>query len=112
MTNLAGDSNSTYLQLWDDLSTIITPNIARDDNNVTALVMYNFMANQLVMNAQNFGEAEVSQEVMYQMIDMMEQSVSFDANDKHQKSLYDRLIVNLEQARLSVNVVKTMGNSE
>lgn len=112
VTNLAGDSNSTYLQLWDDLSTIITPNIAKDDNNVTALVMYNFMANQLVMNAQNFGEAEVSQEVMYQMIDMMEQSVSYDANDKHQKSLYDRLIVNLEQARLSVNVVKTMGNSE
>lgn len=106
VTNLAGDSNASYSQLWEDLSIIITSDIAKEDNNVTALVMYNFMANQLVMNAQNFMESGISKEVMYEVINMMESSISYDENDKYQIELYNKLTNNLEQAKMAVDIVK------
>lgn len=106
--NLTGDSKASYAQLWEDLSTIITPDIAKEDNNVTALVMYNFMANQLVVNAQNFLESGISKETMQGIIDLMEQSVSYDKDDKYQVELYNKLTNNLEQAKSAVNIIKSI----
>ena len=96
--NKEGDYEGSYAKLWEDLSAIITSGLAEEDNNVTALVMYNFMANQIVLYAENYKEAEVSKEDMFKQLEVIRESAAYDEKNQYEKELYDKLQNNLAQA--------------
>lgn len=97
--NREGDNEGSYGKMWEDLSAVITPNLAREDNNVTALVMYNFMLNQIVLHAQDYKKAKVSKEDMIGQIEMIQKSVIYDADSQYETELYNKLQDNLKQAQ-------------
>ncbi|MCM1159244.1 MAG: serine/threonine protein kinase [Bacteroidales bacterium] len=104
VTNKEGDAEGSYFQLWEDLSSVVTADIAKEDNNVTALVMYNFMANQLIVHAQDYMEAGVSQDAMADMLNMMDLCGRYDEKNDYQRELYDKLRNNLQQAKKAVEL--------
>ena len=88
--NKEGDYEGDYKTLWNDLSNIITANLAEKDNTVTALVMYNFMATQINQNAQHFIDAGVSKNDVSQNLAMIKQQMTYDPNNSYEKELYDK----------------------
>lgn len=102
--NKEGDYEGDYKTLWDDLSSIIKEDLAKEDNNVTALVMYNFMAIQINQNAQHFVDAGVEKNEMDQRLSMIKEQMSFDKNNSYEKELYDKLCNSLEHAENALEV--------
>lgn len=102
--NKEGDNEGSYGKLWQDLSAIMTPNLAQEDNNVTALVMYNFMLNQIILHVQDYKKAEVTQEDMMQQIKLIQESVIYDRNNQYETELYNKLQDNLNQAEKIVGI--------
>lgn len=99
-----GDYEGNYRMLWQDLSAITTPDLSEQDNNVTALVMYNFMANQLVLHARDYRDAEISKEDMEYQIEMIRRSVKYDRENLYETELYNKLYHNLNQAEKMVHI--------
>lgn len=102
--NKEGDNEGSYGNLWQDLSAIMTPDLAQEDNNVTALVMYNFMLNQIILHVQDYKKAEVTQEDMMQQIKLIQESVIYDRNNQYETELYNKLQDNLKQAEKMVGI--------
>ena len=100
--NKEGDCEGSYLKLWEDLQAVIEPDIAKEDNNVTALVMYNFMANQLALHAQNYMEDGVLQKDMNKMLDLIQGCVVKNKNNEYEKELYNKLQRNVEEAEKAI----------
>ena len=100
--NKEGDYEGDYKTLWNDLSNIITANLAEKDNTVTALVMYNFMATQINQNAQHFIDAGVSKNDVSQNLAMIKQQMTYDPNNSYEKELYDKLSNSLEHAEAAL----------
>ena len=98
------DNEGSYGNLWQDLSAIMTPDLAQEDNNVTALVMYNFMLNQIILHVQDYKKAEVTQEDMMQQIKLIQESVIYDRNNQYETELYNKLQDNLKQAEKMVGI--------
>lgn len=104
--NKEGDCEGSYLQLWEDLQAIIEPDIAKEDNNVTALVMYNFMANQLALHAQNYMKDGVPEKDMQKMVNLIKSSAVNNKDNEYEETLYDKLQRNLEQAKKAISLVE------
>lgn len=104
--NKEGDCEGSYLQLWEDLQAIIEPDIAKEDNNVTALVMYNFMANQLALHAQNYMKDGVPEKDMQKMVNLIKNSAINNKDNEYEEALYDKLQRNLEQAKKAISLVE------
>ena len=104
--NKEGDCEGSYLQLWEDLQAIIEPDIAKEDNNVTALVMYNFMANQLALHAQNYMKDGVPEKDMQKMVNLIKSSAVNNKDNEYEEALYDKLQRNLEQAKKAISLVE------
>ena len=102
--NKEGDYEGDYKTLWNDLSNIITANLAEKDNTVTALVMYNFMATQINQNAQHFIDAGVSKNDVSQNLVMIKQQMTYDPNNSYEKELYDKLSNSLEHAEAALEL--------
>lgn len=102
--NKEGDYEGDYKTLWNDLSNIITANLAEEDNTVTALVMYNFMATQINQNAQHFIDAGVSKNDVSQNLAMIKQQMTYDPNNSYEKELYDKLSNSLEHAEAALEL--------
>ncbi len=102
--NKEGDYEGDYATLWKDLSQVVTKDLAKEDNNVTALVMYNFMASQIQQNAQHFSDAGVSRQEMERMLNMMEESIQYDSGNGYEEDLYNKLVSNLEHAKKSLSI--------
>lgn len=102
--NKEGDYEGDYATLWQDLSQVVTKDLAKEDNNVTALVMYNFMASQIQQNAQHFSDAGVSRQEMERMLNMMDESAQYDSSNSYEEELYNKLITNLEHAKKSASI--------
>lgn len=102
--NKEGDYEGDYATLWQDLSQVVTKDLAKEDNNVTALVMYNFMASQIQQNAQHFSDAGVSRQEMERMLNMMDESAQYDSSNSYEEELYNKLITNLEHAKKSSSI--------
>lgn len=102
--NKEGDYEGDYKTLWNDLSNIITANLAEKDNTVTALVMYNFMATQINQNAQHFIDAGVSKNDVSQNLAMIKQQMTYDPNNSYEKELYDKLSNSLEHAEATLEL--------
>ena len=96
--NKEGDNEASYAKMWEDLSAIMTPDLAKEDNNVTALVMYNFMLNQLILHVQDYKKAKISKEDMIQQIKLIQGYVLYDTDSQYETELYNKLQDNLKQA--------------
>ncbi len=110
VVNKEGDYEGDYATLWKDLSQVVTKDLAKEDNNVTALVMYNFMASQIQQNAQHFSDAGISRQEMERMLNMMDENMRFDDTNEYEQELYDKLVSNLEHAKKSLSI--TTGGEE
>lgn len=108
--NKEGDNKADYSQLWEDLSVVITENIATEDNNVTALVMYNFLANQIVKRAEDFKNAGVSSSDIMAKLDMMGNVQKPVDGNEYETDLYDRLVSNLILAQKDVEIAYNLGS--
>ena len=93
-----------YVQLWNDLSSTVTGNIAAEDNNVTALVMYNFFANQIVRRAEDFKNAGINAADIVSKIEILEKSAEADADNAYEVELYNSLMNNLRHARKGIEI--------
>ncbi|MDE5778020.1 MAG: serine/threonine protein kinase [Lachnospiraceae bacterium] len=102
--NKEGDSKVDYVQLWNDLSSTVTGNIAAEDNNVTALVMYNFFANQIVRRAEDFKNAGINAADIVSKIEILEKSAEADADNAYEVELYNSLMNNLRHARKGIEI--------
>lgn len=102
--NKEGDYEGSYDDLWNDLSVIITADIAEEDNNVTALVMYNFMAGQIQQNAQHFRDAGVKQSEMESMLSMIKKQAKHDEGNTYETELYKKLSSSLEYAEKALSI--------
>ena len=105
LINREGDSVGSFKTLWEDLSLIITPDLAEEDNNVTELVMYNFMISQIVWHAQDYKDAGVTEKEMEQKMDMIEMHVTYQVDNSYEAELYENLQNNLNQAKKVLTIV-------
>ncbi|MDE6434721.1 MAG: serine/threonine protein kinase [Lachnospiraceae bacterium] len=108
--NKEGDYEGDYYNLWNDLSSVMTPDLREEDNNVTALVMYNFMVSQIQQNAQHFRDAGVEQNEMENMLDMIQNNTQYNMNNSYEIELYEKLKSNMEYAKKALSV--TTGTEE
>lgn len=60
----AGDASVTYRDYWDDLVLLSAGNLIQEDNERTALVMYEELVNQMISRITEFKEAGVGKEEM------------------------------------------------
>ena len=74
-TNQAGDAQTTYLDYWNDLKSLVDDNIAGQDNVVTELRLYNEIAYQVCTHCDAFCEAGVTGEDMTRALADMESLV-------------------------------------
>lgn len=102
--NKEGDYEGDYHNLWDDLSSVITPDLQEEDNNVTALVMYSFMASQIQQNAQHFRDAGVGQKEMESMLNMIQRNIQYDTSNPYEVELFDKLNGNIEHAQKALSI--------
>lgn len=105
-----GDSKADYSQLWEDLSAVITEDIAAEDNNVTALVMYNFLANQIVKRAEDFKNAGVPSSEITSKIDMIGNVQKPGEDNEYELELYNKLTGNLLLAQKDVEIAYGLEN--
>lgn len=105
-----GDSKADYSRLWGDLSAVITEDIAAEDNNVTALVMYNFLANQIVKRAEDFKNAGVSSSEITSKLDMIKNVQKPGEDNEYELELYNKLTGNLLLAKKDVEIAYGLEN--
>lgn len=110
--NREGDAVGSYAILWEELSAIMTPELAREDNPVTALVLYNFMANQIALHAQDYMDSGINKEEMEQMLSNLQDWAACDKANSYEETLYTALQENLRQAGRMVSVVLEMKKKE
>lgn len=102
--NKEGDYEGDYATLWKDLSQVMTADLAKEDNKVTAFVMYNFMASQIKQNAQHFLDAGVSRLEMERMLNMIEENIQYGSDNEYEEDLYNKLISNLKHAKKLLSI--------
>lgn len=102
--NKEGDYEGSFEKLWEDLSAIITSDLAEEDNNITALVIYNFMANQLVLHAQDFKDAGITEQDMMDQIELIKESIVYNKENRYEADWNDKLQNNLQQAKKIVEI--------
>lgn len=101
-----GDSKGNYKNLWEDLKAIMTADLVKKDNNVTAIVMYNFMTIQIQMHVQHFLDAGVGKTEMMNMLSLIKENAKYDKSSKYEEELYNKLMNNLEYAKKAVQIIE------
>lgn len=104
VVNKEGDSKADYAGLWEDLSTAVLLDISEEDNHVTELVMYNFLAGQVAKHAEEFKRAGVSASELRSKLEMLQKSGEPDPENQYEVDLYSRLMGNLELAEKNVGI--------
>ena len=74
----AGDMFVSYREYWDDLAAVTEGNIVKEDNERTAIVMYEEMIGQMISNAVRFQRAGVEKEELKQWISKIEKHLKED----------------------------------
>ena len=74
----AGDMLVSYREYWNDLAAATEGNIVKEDNERTAIVMYEEMISQMISNAVRFQRAGVEKEELKQWISKIEKHLKED----------------------------------
>lgn len=110
--NREGDDAASYAALWEELSAIMTPGLAKEDNSVTALVLYNFMASQIALHAHDYRDCGIKGVQMEKMLSNLQDWAVCDETNPYEKTLYTAFQENLRQASHVVSIVLEMEQSE
>ena len=104
ITNKEGDAQASYSKYWQDITELTNEDIAKEDNNVTALVMYKFMAYQIATYAQRYKEAGITKTMMEDEITTIQRAL--DAlvlkDSKYEEELKQTILGYLQLAKNSV----------
>lgn len=73
----SGDVTISYREYWDDLTQVAAGDIAKEDNEITALIVYREMAYQIYVNAPRFKEAAVTKEEMLWQLTVAKEGILF-----------------------------------
>ena len=107
-----GDSEVDYKKYWDDLVAVTEGNIAKEDNPITALVIYKEMASQIYSNMLHFQKSGVSYSDMEIQLLNIEKHVKEDINPDEAeqsdriKELEAELTTNIENARQAIELAE------
>ncbi len=110
-SNKAGDSETTYLDYWNDLIELVSGNLVEMDNAKTALVMYKEMVYQIGQNALKFKSAGVSEAMMREELNMVASRLTTDIIPENEKNpdeireLKKEIQENIEWAETQVDIV-------
>lgn len=81
LADAAGDAFVSFRDYWDDLVELSAGNLAEEDNERTALVMYRELAGQIVSRAEEFQDSGVEKEEMLEALARMEAHLEEDFQD-------------------------------
>lgn len=110
-SNKAGDSTTTYLDYWTDLTNLVSGNLVEMDNSRTALVMYKELVYQIGENALNFKAAGVSKEDMLKQLEQTKSRLASDIvilneNEREDiETMVEMIEGNIEWAEKEVGIV-------
>lgn len=101
--DLAGDSEVSYADYWDDMVELTSGDLTAIDNEQTALVMYKEMVYQIYKNALNFRQAGVTeQEMMDELQNIRSTLMSGFATDEV-SGTKNEILASIEEAETQVN---------
>lgn len=101
--DLAGDSEVSYADYWDDMVELTSGDLTAIDNEQTALVMYKEMVYQIYKNALNFRQAGVTErEMMDELQNIRSTLMSGFATDDVSATKND-ILESIEEAETQVN---------
>lgn len=78
LVDAAGDYYVTYAEFWNDLTKACEGNLAAQDNERTALVMYGELLAQILSNTIRFREAGISREQIMEQLNHIEEHLKGD----------------------------------
>lgn len=109
-SNKAGDSTTTYMDYWNDLTELVSGNLVEMDNAKTALIMYKEMVYQIGQNSLKFKSSGVSKASMTEELDMVASRLTTDIipenenNPEEIRGLKEEIQENIEWAETQVDI--------
>ncbi len=101
--DLAGDSEVSYADYWDDMVELTSGDLTAIDNEQTALVMYKEMVYQIYKNALNFRQAGVTErEMMDELQNIRSTLMSGFATDEV-SGTKNEILASIDEAETQVN---------
>ena len=111
----AGDASVTYLNYWNDLVSLSQGNLVEQDNERTALVMYEEMVSQIVSRAAAFKNDGVLKEDIFHQLNEMKEHLEQDFSNMDEstaKSLHEEIEALKENIHKAEKIVRsTYGQS-
>lgn len=105
ITNKAGDAEVSYADYWNDLMALLESDVARDDNIITALRLYNEIVYQIQTNTDKFKhEAGIKQEAMGKALkDIAGKIKTLNLEDNRQaQDIKTNLMDNIDMAQKNI----------
>lgn len=78
MQDKAGDALASFMEYWDDMSSLATGNIVEEDNIKTALVVYADITYQIRSHAMDFKRAGVERDSLVEMLTSIQSHLTTD----------------------------------
>lgn len=105
-----GDIVVSYKEYWNDLTALIDRGIEKEDNWVTAFVIYREMALQVTFHAEDFSLAGVSKQQVCGQLDTIKKNIkeweeSTEEKTEYERSLFHEVEEGIEAAEASVMTV-------
>ena len=110
-----GDSLISYADFWGDLVSVTDGDIAEEDNNITALIMYKELTAQIFANAHNFMIAGITYEEMNEQLEKAGTAVSkidVGPEDTYELEMEKEINTNIINAATSVKAAFSTGNTK
>lgn len=101
--DLAGDSEASYADYWDDMVKLTSGDLTAIDNEQTALVMYKEMVYQIYTNAINFRHAGVKEKDMLDQLKSIKNTLEAGFATDDVSGTKEEILANIEEAETQVN---------
>lgn len=101
--DLAGDSEVSYADYWDDMVELTSGDLTAIDNEQTALVMYREMVYQIYRNALNFRQAGVTQREMLDELQSIRSMLRSGFATDDVSGTKEEILASIEEAETQVN---------
>lgn len=101
--DLAGDSEVSYADYWDDMVELTSGDLTAIDNEQTALVMYKEMVYQIYKNALNFRQAGVTEREMMDELQNIRSTLMSGFATDGVSGTKNEILASIDEAETQVN---------
>ena len=101
--DLAGDSEVSYADYWEDMVELTSGDLTAIDNEQTALVMYKEMVYQIYKNAVNFRQAGVTEREMLDQLQSIRSTLMSGFATADVSGTKEEILASIEEAETQVN---------